>query len=171
MEIMRVAVLLLSALLASCAFHHQRAYNDYVTAYYEGLAAYERSDYVAAMVIFKQLALQGDALSQLYVGSMYERGEGVVPNIGEAIRWYQSSAAQGNVDAQINLAEIYSAGHLVEQDLVQGYLWWMLAAEQGEVGAEQSRQMVLEKMTTEQISAAHQAINQWSGSKNSAGRQ
>lgn len=164
----RAGVLLVLVALVSCVTSRQRVQGDYVTVYYEGLAAYERSDYVAAMATFKQLALEGDALSQLYLGSMYERGEGVATNIREAIRWYQSSAAQGNVDAQMNLAEIYSTGELVAQDLVQAYLWWTLAAEQGESGAEQSRRQLLEKMMPEQISAAQQTIDQWHRSEDGA---
>ncbi len=153
-------MLLVLVALVSCVTSRQRVQGDYVTVYYEGLAAYERGDYVAAMVIFKQLALEGDALSQLYVGSMYERGEGVATNIREAIRWYQSSAAQGNVDAQMNLAEIYSAGDLVAQDLVQTCLWWMLAAEQGESSAVNSLASLRMQMTTEQILEAERLADQ-----------
>jgi hypothetical protein len=145
--------------LSSCVTHHQNTQSDYVTTYYEGLAAYERSDYVAAMTIFKQLAVHGDALSQLYVGSMHERGEGVSQNIEEAIRWYRMSAEQGNVDAQINLAELYSAGGLIPQDLVQAYVWWTLAAAQGEVSAQKSRLIITEKMTPEQITAAQRVVD------------
>jgi TPR repeat protein len=146
-------------MLASCVAQGPQAQVDYVTAYYEALAAYERSDYDAALRMFKQLAAEGDALSQLYVGSMHERGEGVPQNVQEAIHWYQMSSEQGNVDAQINLAELYSAGDLIPQDLVQAYVWWTLAAAQGEVSAQKSRLIITEKMTAEQITAAQRVVD------------
>lgn len=160
MKLGRAAVILLCVALASCALHSQRMYGDYVTAYYEGMAAYERSDYVTAMTIFKQLAIDGDALSQLYVGSMYERGEGVAKDEARAVRWYLKSAEQGNVDAQMNLAEMYSHGAGIDRDDVQAYVWCSLAAEQGEPSAVGSLASLRMRMTPHQILEAEQYAGQ-----------
>ncbi|MEE8535420.1 MAG: sel1 repeat family protein, partial [Kiloniellales bacterium] len=45
--------------------------------YEEGLAAYGRGDFPAALREFEDLALQGDAAAQFYLGIMYDRGGGV----------------------------------------------------------------------------------------------
>ncbi len=46
------------------------------------------------------LAEQGSAVAQVYVGWMYETGKGVPSNSTEAIKWYQKAADQGNDDAK-----------------------------------------------------------------------
>ena len=48
---------------------------------------------------YRILAEQGDAESQLKLGSMYSRGKGVPQDYGEAVRWYRKSAEQGYAKA------------------------------------------------------------------------
>ena len=150
----RLSGLLAVVMLASCVTQSPQAQNDYVTAYYEALAAYERSDYDAALRMFKQLAAEGDALSQLYVGSMYERGEGAAQDEAAAVSWYRRAAEQGNVDAQVNLAEMYSNGLGVDRDAVQAYAWWSVAAALGEQSALSSRSIIAQHMSPQQIKEA-----------------
>ena len=144
---------------------------DYVTNYYAALAAYERSDYVVALASFKKLAIAGDALSQLYVGNMYERGEGVAQSVEEAVRWYRLAAEQGCVDAQVNLAEVYSNGVGVVRDDVQAYMWLTVAAEQGEFGAQQERRAIEARMTSEEIITAQRWVAEWHQLKHSNSRE
>ena len=153
-SLVRLSGLLAVAMLASCVTQSPQAQNDYVTAYYEALAAYERSDYGTALLMFKHLASDGDALSQLYVGSMYQRGEGVAQDEAAAVRWYRRAAEQGNVDAQVNLAEMYSNGSGVDRDAVQAYAWWSVAAALGEQSAPSSRSIIARHMSPQQIKEA-----------------
>ena len=150
----RLSGLLAVVMLASCVAQRPQVQGDYVTAYYEALAAYERSDYDAALLMFKRLASEGDALSQLYVGSMYQRGEGAAQDEAAAVHWYRRAAEQGNVDAQVNLAEMYSNGSGVDRDPVQAYAWWSVAASLGEQSALSSRSIIARHMSPQQIKEA-----------------
>jgi len=150
----RVSGLFAVVMLAACVAQRPQAQVDYVTAYYAALAAYERSDYDAALMMFRQLASKGDALSQLYVGSMYERGEGAAKDEAAAVHWYRRAAEQGNVDAQVNLAEMYSTGSGVDRDTVHAYAWWSVAATLGEQSALSSRSIIAQHMSPQQIKEA-----------------
>ncbi len=52
-----------------------------------GRVAYERGDYTTAFREFLSSAKQGDADAQFGLGIMYEFGEGVSQDYGEAARW------------------------------------------------------------------------------------
>ncbi len=138
---------------------------DYVTVFYRGLSAYERQDFTTALSIFTSLVKQGDPMLQLYIGSMYERGEGVAEDAAEAARWYRLAADQGYVDAQLNLAEMYFNGIGVARDHVQAYKWWSLAAAQGDDSARESLALVTRQMTAAQIDAAQKLVAQWQPNK------
>ena len=59
-------------------------------------AAYERGDYATAVRLLKQLADQGHASAQLYLGRMYEFGWGVPQDAAEAAKWYRKAADQNS---------------------------------------------------------------------------
>ena len=61
-------------------------------------------------------AEQGDAEAQFSLGYMYDAGEGVPQDYGEAVKWYRLAADQGNASAQLNLGVRYDAGEGVPQD-------------------------------------------------------
>ncbi len=42
----------------------------------DGLAAYQRGDYAAALNFWKPLAEKGDAAAQNYLGLIYDEGQG-----------------------------------------------------------------------------------------------
>ncbi|MFO7853725.1 MAG: tetratricopeptide repeat protein [Paracoccaceae bacterium] len=82
----------------------------------EGLAAYDRGDYGAALEQWMPLAKQGEAAAQHNLGSMYDRGEGVPQDHAEAVRWWRLAAEQGHVKAQFNLGVMHATGEGVSQD-------------------------------------------------------
>ncbi len=53
----------------------------------------------------KQLAEQGDADAQYYLGWQYEYGQGVKEDYAEAVRWYTKAAEQG-LDVAQDLLDI-----------------------------------------------------------------
>jgi uncharacterized protein len=63
-----------------------------------------------AASMFRQLAEGGDRQAQLRLGQLYERGEGVLQNFIEAVRWFRAAADQGCVPAMARLGEIYLTG-------------------------------------------------------------
>ncbi len=97
----------------------------------EGLAAYERGDYAAALREFLPLAEQGDATAQFALGLMYDNGEGVPQDDAEAAKWYRRAAEQGDASAQYNLGVMYDNGYGVPQDHAEAVKWYRLAAQQG----------------------------------------
>ena len=62
---------------------------------------------------------------------MFERGQGVLQDYKEAVKWYRLAADQGNASAQYNLGAMYENGQGVPQDYREAMKWYRLAANQG----------------------------------------
>ena len=73
----------------------------------------------------------GDTEAQTNLGWMYDNGEGVPKNDGEAVKWYRKAAELGYAIAQHNLAFMYAMGKGVAQDDVEAVKWYRKAAGQG----------------------------------------
>lgn len=101
----------------------------------EGLAAYKRYDYAAALEEWRPLAEQGDANAQYYLGELYQQGRGVRREVATAVDWYRMAAEQGQVDAQLRLAELYEAGRGVPRDIAEAVRWLLEAARRGHAEA------------------------------------
>ncbi len=72
----------------------------------DGMAAYNRGDYVPAMQLFRPLAQQGNAKAQNVLGTMYRRGQGVARNSVRAFVWFSRAAARGDATARGELREV-----------------------------------------------------------------
>ena len=110
--------------------------NAWAADYLKGIKAAQRGDYVAALQQWLPLAEQGDASSQLVLGTIYQSGKHVIQDYKEAVKWYRLAAAQGNADAQVNLGFMYSKGNGVSQDYKEAVKWYRLAAYQGHAEAQ-----------------------------------
>jgi TPR repeat protein len=97
----------------------------------EGIAAYKRGDWAAALAELSPLAEEGDALAQFYVGYMYESGKGVEADLEHAARLYRAAAEQGEEKAQFNLAAALESGRGVTLDLTEAHSWYLDSAERG----------------------------------------
>ena len=97
----------------------------------EGLAAAKAGDYATALREWKPLAEQGNSSTQYHLGIMYENGQGVPQDDGEAANWYRKAAEQGHAGAQYNLALMCRKGQGVPQDDEEAVNWYQKAAEQG----------------------------------------
>src|SRR4029450_1264864 len=69
----------------------------------DGMAAYNRGDYVPAIRLFRPLAEQGNAKAQNVLGVMYRRGQGVARNSVRAFVWFSRAAARGDATAKTEL--------------------------------------------------------------------
>jgi uncharacterized protein len=58
----------------------------------EGVAAFDRGDFKAALREFRRSAAHGDARAQYNMAVMYRTGQGVDRNYQEADRWYRNAA-------------------------------------------------------------------------------
>lgn len=66
---------------------------------------------------------------------MYENGQGVPQDYGEAVRWYRKAAEQGFAPSQLHLASMYYFGLGVAKDHGEAVKWYRKAAEQGNMYA------------------------------------
>jgi hypothetical protein len=76
-------------------------------------------------------AEQGNAKAQNNLGFLYEVGQDVPQDDGEAVKWYRKAAEQGHAKAQYNLANHYSRGLGVPQNEAEAAKWYLEAANKG----------------------------------------
>jgi len=126
-----------------------------------GVDAYDQGDYATALKEMQPLAEQGDADAQFNLGVMYENGQGVPQDDGEAARWFRLAAEQGESAAQTKLGLLYEQGRGVLQDYVQAHMWVNLAAAQNQEDATKYRNALAKKMTSEQIAEAQRLAREW----------
>ncbi len=98
----------------------------------QGLAAYERGDYRAAMAAWRPLAEAGDADAQFYIGGLHQHGLGVPKDDLEASRWYRRAAEQDHREAAKRLALLNFAGGYMWTSKLQAVQWFRRAAELGD---------------------------------------
>ncbi len=75
-----------------------------------GLDAYAKGHHAKAMRywLFASRADAQDA--NLYIGELYERGEGVLASPVDAVAWYRRAALKGHLEAQFRLGRLYFRG-------------------------------------------------------------
>jgi TPR repeat protein len=103
----------------------------------DGLAAYKRYDFAAALEEWRPLAENGDPTTQFYLGEMYRQAQGVPYDLAAASRWYRKAAEHGHAAAQFRLAALYESGYGLDRDPAQAVLWLTRAAEGGHAAAMQ----------------------------------
>ena len=81
-------------------------------------------------------AQNGDAIAQLLLGCCYSKGQGVVKDEVEAVKWFRKAAEQNLREAQHNLGCCYAEGQGVTKDYVEAVSWYRKAAEQDDSWAE-----------------------------------
>ena len=89
-----------------------------------------------AITEIRRQAEQGDADAQFNLGVMYDTGEGVPQDYGEALRWYRLAADQDHASAQVSLGFMYGNGEGVPQDYGEALRWYRLSANQGYANAQ-----------------------------------
>ena len=72
----------------------------------EGMAAYNRGDYVPAMQLFRPLARQGNAKAAATIGAMYSKGQGVAKSSAHGFMWLSIAAARGDAVARTEMTEM-----------------------------------------------------------------
>ena len=87
-----------------------------------------RADFRAALRVWEDQAMAGDAEAQAQVGETYEKGLGVAPDYALAAVWYRRAAEQGLIRAQVNLGTLFERGLGVPRDPTQALYWYRRAA-------------------------------------------
>ena len=75
-----------------------------------GIQAWQKSDYAAAIRIWRPLAEKGDPDAQFNLAQAYRLGRGVTTNLAAAQTWLERAANQGHVDAQTTLGLLLFQG-------------------------------------------------------------
>jgi TPR repeat protein len=127
----------------------------------EGVEAYKRGDYKAALAEFKPLAEAGDARSQTNLGLMYSKGYGVSQDDAEAVKWYRLAADQGQPVAQNNLGAMYVNGDGGPKDIILGMVWLMIAAENGHKPAADAVAATAQDMSPKEVDVAKRLLVVW----------
>lgn len=96
--------------------------------YQAGFIAYQQGDYEAARKKWSPLAGKGSSAAQLFIGFMYDNGQGVPKDDSLAADWYRKSAERDNMIAQVRLAIMYRDGRGVAEDRVKAWFWAGMAA-------------------------------------------
>lgn len=103
-----------------------------LAGYDEGLAAYQRRDWAAAIRDFRPLAAEGNAPAQARLGHMLFEGLGGQKDDVEAMRLLNAAAAAGEPLAQHWLGSAYFMGRAVPKDITQALIWFGRAADKGQ---------------------------------------
>jgi TPR repeat protein len=72
----------------------------------DGMAAYNRGDYLPAIRLFRPLAENGNRKAQNVIGAMYSKGEGVQRNASRALMWFTLAAKRGDAQAKARMREV-----------------------------------------------------------------
>ena len=93
-----------------------------------GIEAWQRSDYAAAVAIWRPLAEQGNADAAFNLGQAYRLGRGVAVDLAAARSWLEKAARANHLDAQATLGLL-----LFDSGSREAALQWLKrAAERGE---------------------------------------
>jgi hypothetical protein len=87
---------------------------------------YWDGDTPRAVEIWRRLSDEGDAVAACNIGVVYQRGEGVGRDPGEAMRWYRVAAERDDAEAQYRLGAMYLSGDGVLVDEEEAHRWFTL---------------------------------------------
>ena len=104
----------------------------------DGVAAYQKRDYAAAVALLGPEANRGDPTAEAVLGALYFNGEGVPHDYGQAFYWYLKAASQGVPAAENQVGLMYCQGLGVAQDFAQAIGWYQKAADQNDPTAEEN---------------------------------
>ncbi|MGC8535368.1 MAG: TetR family transcriptional regulator [Rhizomicrobium sp.] len=94
------------------------------------------TDIPGAAYWLRQAALQNQPVADYWLGTLYERGQGLPQNRALAQQWYAKAAAAGNAKAMYRLGVGYAEGWGGTPDLTSAAKWFAAAAQYGVVDAQ-----------------------------------
>jgi TPR repeat protein len=110
----------------------------------QGLTDFQAGKFAEALEHWRQAASRGDATAALYVGVMYDSGQGIAQNDANARLWYARAAHAGSAAGAFNLGVIYDSGTGVAKDTAQAAHWYARAAALGSARADYNLAMLYE---------------------------
>ncbi len=116
-------------------------------------ALVRQRDYVAAVKLYRALAIKGDAEAQYLYSSMLRSGRGIKKNDKNSFEWARKAAIQNNVKAQYTFGNMLQTGFTTEIDEASAKFWYEKAAKQGHQRAKKK----LKSLTS--VSSSLESIN------------
>jgi uncharacterized protein len=110
-------------------------------------------------------AEMGNPEAQTRYGDLWFIGENMPVHLTHFIRermavfWYLKAGRQGNPRGQYKLAQMFSRGDGVETSFEKAFFWTSLAARQNFQGASDLKKILIDKMSTAQLSQAKRAVD------------
>ena len=99
------------------------------------MVAVLRKNYNLAFSWFNKAAKQDDPRALSYLGSMYEKGNGVPKDLTKALENYQKAADHGVDFAQYNVGKAYQNGIGTKVDLDEAIKYYQMASDQNVAAA------------------------------------
>lgn len=106
-------------------------------------------------------AAQGNSEAAFTIGELYQKGEGVPQSDTKAFLYFQQSAIRGYGPAQHNLGRAFELGLGIPANPVKAFVWYDLAQQQGESASEKPLELLMAKLTAEQLQKAQLAVSRW----------
>ncbi len=97
----------------------------------EGKQAYDKGEWMNAIMNLRPLAEAGDARAAVLLGNMYLDGHGVAEDSVEAFGLYRKAAQAHNTDGMVALATLYLTGKGTETNIPVARGWFERAARLG----------------------------------------
>lgn len=97
----------------------------------EGKQAYDKGEWMNAIMNLRPLAEAGDARASVLLGNMYLDGHGVAEDAVEAFGLYRKAALANNTDGMVALATLYLTGKGTETNIPVARGWYERAARLG----------------------------------------
>jgi hypothetical protein len=114
---------------------------------------------------YQKAVVQSGLSAALHLAALYRDGCKSLPrDMAQAAEWYRKAAELGDVNAQGTLGTLYFMGQGVAQNYVEAYFWLDLAARAASPRQEQyaaNRQMVGMHITTDDVDAARERVDNW----------
>jgi AcrR family transcriptional regulator len=84
----------------------------------------------------RQAALQSQPVAEYWLGTLYERGQGMPKSLSHAFQWYAKAAAAGNAKAMYRLGVGFAEGWGGAPDFTSAAKWFAAAAQYGVIDAQ-----------------------------------
>ena len=94
----------------------------------QGIASFRSGRFAEAYRDWTGAAAAGSGRAARLLGVMYDSGEGVPQDRGQALRWYERAAELGDVGGMFNVAVSYDSGTGIVRDAATAARWYARAA-------------------------------------------
>ena len=97
----------------------------------DGRALFKAGRYAEAFLAWQDAAAAGNSNAPLFIGMMYDGGQGVPRNPTEALKWYLIAAKAGSPAGAFNVGVMYDTGDGMARNVAEAADWYARAAAKG----------------------------------------